>query len=72
MPLFILLALIIGLPLIEIYILIEVGAEIGALPTIALAILTAVIGTCWCVTRVSACCCGSVRWPIAASSRHWR
>ncbi len=44
----ILLLLFIGLPLIEIYLLIEVGSEIGALPTIALAILTAVIGT-WLV-----------------------
>jgi UPF0716 protein FxsA len=43
-----LLLLLIGLPLIEVYFLIEVGSEIGALPTIALAILTAVIGT-WLV-----------------------
>lgn len=43
-----LLVLLIGLPLIEIYFLIEVGSEIGAFPTIALAILTAVIGT-WLV-----------------------
>ncbi|WP_342450143.1 FxsA family protein [Thiorhodococcus minor] len=42
------LLLFIGLPLIEIYFLIEVGSEIGALPTIALSILTAVIGT-WLV-----------------------
>lgn len=41
----ILLALFIGIPLIEIYFLIEVGSEIGALATIALAILTAIIGT---------------------------
>lgn len=39
------LVILIGLPLIEIYFLIQVGAEIGALPTIGLAILTAVIGT---------------------------
>ncbi|MBK1723554.1 exlusion protein FxsA [Thiocystis violacea] len=45
---FVLLLLFIGLPLIEIYFLIEVGSEIGALPTIALSILTAVIGT-WLV-----------------------
>ena len=43
-----LLLLFIGLPLIEIYFLIQVGSEIGALPTIALSILTAVIGT-WLV-----------------------
>ncbi|MBK1643729.1 exlusion protein FxsA [Thiocapsa imhoffii] len=48
MPLIILLALLIGLPLIEIYVLIEVGSEIGALPTIGLSILTAVLGT-WLV-----------------------
>lgn len=48
MPLFILFFLIVGLPLIEIYLLIEVGSEIGAMPTIALAILTAMIGT-WLV-----------------------
>ena len=43
MPLFLL--LFIGLPLIELYFLIQVGGEIGALPTIGLTILTAVIGT---------------------------
>lgn len=42
-PLFLL--LFIGLPLIELYFLIQVGGEIGALPTIGLTILTAVIGT---------------------------
>ena len=40
-----LLLLLIALPLIEVYLLIEVGSVIGALPTIALAILTAVLGT---------------------------
>lgn len=40
-----LLVLFIGLPLIEIYFLIQVGGEIGALPTIGLSVLTAVIGT---------------------------
>ena len=45
MPLLLILALIIGLPLIEVYLLIEVGSVIGALPTIGLAILTAVAGT---------------------------
>jgi UPF0716 protein FxsA len=34
-----------GVPLLELYLLIQVGSEIGALPTIALSILTAVIGT---------------------------
>ena len=39
------LALFIGLPLIEIYFLIEVGSVIGALPTIIVCIVTAVLGT---------------------------
>lgn len=43
-----LLLLFIGLPLVELYFLIQVGGQIGAFPTIALAILTAVIGT-WLV-----------------------
>jgi UPF0716 protein FxsA len=42
-PLFFL--LFVGVPLVELYLLIQVGSEIGALPTIALSILTAVIGT---------------------------
>lgn len=46
MPLLIL--LFIGLPLIELYVLIQVGSEIGAFSTILLAILTAVIGV-WIV-----------------------
>ncbi len=48
MPLFLL--LFIGLPLIELYLLIKVGAHLGAVPTIGLAILTALIGT-WLVRR---------------------
>ena len=43
MPLFLL--LLIGIPLFELYLLIQVGTEIGALPTIGLSILTAVLGT---------------------------
>lgn len=46
MPLFLL--LFIGLPLIELYILIQVGAEIGAFSTILLSVLTAVLGA-WLV-----------------------
>lgn len=34
----------VGAPLLELYLLIEVGSEIGALPTIALSIFTAVLG----------------------------
>ncbi len=36
--------LFIALPLLEIYLMIEVGSELGALPTIALLILAAVLG----------------------------
>ena len=36
--------LFVGVPLIELYLLIQVGGEIGALPTIGLSILTAVVG----------------------------
>ncbi len=43
-PLLILLLLLIIVPLVEIYILIEVGQAIGALSTIGLCVLTAVIG----------------------------
>ncbi len=44
LPVLILLILLL-VPLLEIYILIEVGGVIGALPTIALCVLTALIGT---------------------------
>ena len=40
-----LILILIGIPLIEIYFLIEVGSEIGALQTIGLSILTALLGT---------------------------
>ncbi len=43
-PLLIFLILFVGAPLVELYVLIEVGSEIGALPTIALSIFTAVLG----------------------------
>ena len=36
--------LFIGLPIIEMWLLIEVGAVIGALPTIAMVVTTALIG----------------------------
>jgi UPF0716 protein FxsA len=42
--LFLFFLLFVGVPLIELYFLIQVGSEIGALPTIGLSILTAVIG----------------------------
>ncbi|MEJ2326020.1 MAG: FxsA family protein [Chromatiaceae bacterium] len=38
------LLLFVGLPVFELYLLIQVGSRIGALPTIGLTILTAVIG----------------------------
>lgn len=46
MPIGLLILLVlIGVPLIEIFVLIEVGSEIGAIPTIALTVLTAIAGT---------------------------
>jgi UPF0716 protein FxsA len=38
------LLLFVGTPLVELYLLIQVGSQIGALPTIGLTLLTAVIG----------------------------
>ena len=40
----ILLVVFFTVPLVEMYVLIKVGEQIGALPTIALVVLTAVIG----------------------------
>ena len=43
-PLFLFLLLFIGIPLFELYWLIEVGSQIGAIPTIFLTVFTAVLG----------------------------
>jgi UPF0716 protein FxsA len=43
-PLWFLLLIVIGFPLFELYLLIEVGSFIGALPTIALSVFTALLG----------------------------
>ena len=43
-PILLFLLLFVGAPLAELYVLIEVGSEIGALPTILLSIFTAVLG----------------------------
>ena len=43
-PVFIFLLIFVAAPLIELYLLIEVGSVIGALPTIVLSIFTAVLG----------------------------
>ncbi len=43
-PLFFFLLLFIGVPLLEIYLLIEVGGIIGALPTVLMVVFTAVLG----------------------------
>ncbi|MCW8882689.1 MAG: FxsA family protein [Sedimenticola sp.] len=43
-PLALILLLFVGIPLVELYFLIEVGSQIGALPTITLTIFTAVLG----------------------------
>ena len=42
--LFILILVILGLPTLELYLLIEIGSEIGALPAIFLVLFTAVVG----------------------------
>ena len=43
-PLLIFLLLFVGIPLVELYLLIEVGSEIGAVPTLFLTVFTAVLG----------------------------
>ena len=43
-PGFIFLLLLVGAPLVELYVLIEVGSQIGALPTILLSVFTAILG----------------------------
>ncbi len=43
-PLLLFLLLFVGIPLLELYWLIEVGSYIGAIPTIALTVFTAVLG----------------------------
>ncbi len=43
-PLLLFLSLFVGIPLLELYWLIEVGSYIGAIPTIALTVFTAVLG----------------------------
>ncbi|MCB1857328.1 MAG: FxsA family protein [Gammaproteobacteria bacterium] len=43
-PLFVFLLLFVGIPLLELYFLIEVGTQIGAIPTIFLTVFTAVLG----------------------------
>ena len=43
-PFLVFLVIFVAAPLVELYVLIEVGSEIGALPTIALSIFTAVLG----------------------------
>jgi UPF0716 protein FxsA len=43
-PAMIFLLLFVGIPLVELYFLIQVGSEIGAVPTIGLSIVTALLG----------------------------
>ena len=43
-PVVVFLLLFVGIPLFELYLLIKVGGEIGAIPTISLAVFTAVLG----------------------------
>lgn len=44
-PLIVFLIIFVGAPLVELYVLIQVGSEIGALPTIGLSIFTALLGS---------------------------
>ena len=41
---FLLLLLFVGIPLFELYLLIKVGGEVGAIPTITRSVFTAVLG----------------------------
>jgi len=43
-PVFLFLLFFVGAPLAELYLLIEVGSEIGAIPTIGLSVFTAILG----------------------------
>lgn len=43
-PFWLLLLILVGVPLVELYLLIQVGSIIGALPTIMLSVFTAVLG----------------------------
>jgi UPF0716 protein FxsA len=43
-PFIVFLLIFVGVPLVELYLLIEVGSEIGAVPTIALSLFTAALG----------------------------
>lgn len=43
-PFFLFLVFFVGAPLVELYLLIEVGSVIGALPTIVLSVFTAILG----------------------------
>ncbi len=47
-PIFIFFLVLVGAPLVELYLLIEVGSRIGALPTILLSVFTALLGA-WLV-----------------------
>lgn len=44
MPLLVLFLVFVGAPIFELYLLIELGSRIGALPTIALTVFTAILG----------------------------
>lgn len=48
MPIFVILLILLGLPLAEVYLMIRVGSVIGAFPTILLSIFTAALGV-WLV-----------------------
>jgi UPF0716 protein FxsA len=50
MPLMLLIAVFVALPIVEIYVIIQVGQAIGAVPTIALLVLDSLLGA-WLVKR---------------------
>lgn len=60
----ILFALFIGMPILEIFVLIQVGSSIGALATIGIVILTAVIGT-WLLRAQGLSTLGKARSRLA-------
>ncbi len=50
MPLLILLVIFVGMPILEIYVILQVGQQIGAIPTILLLVIESLIGG-WLIKR---------------------
>jgi UPF0716 family protein affecting phage T7 exclusion len=70
MPLLILLFIVV--PLVELYVIIQVGQAIGVLPTIGLLFLDSVLAPSCCGLRDGRCGCGSTRRSPRAASRRGR